>query len=144
MTKSKINLVLFCSITGVNIKSCCKEIKLYAKANNKDIKINSLYCVEDEMANYAKNYLTQLSFNEPHTLTKILQLPYSQLLETAKSALENTLKNIYNDNKNNEKEQYVLLTLHPVLYHQSTRSFINPYSAFFFKSHFFTNSCGLT
>jgi hypothetical protein len=145
-----MDLVLLSTITGQGVKACMTNLSAYATQAPRSRRLlyvdkdgrahNSMTreridsctsrdivwaCLEDALPDAAAEKLRRLfpSPSEKHYgLSNVLALPYLELAEACRKALENTVTHLH---QTGVARGY--LTLHPVLYHQQTTEFVQPY-----------------
>jgi len=135
-----MNVTIFCATAGLDIEKCVNNIDIYAAANtNKRIKY---YCLEKAFHEPAKSFLDKI-ISPPlpnYKLVHVLMLPCEELKIVCHEGLEIILNNIKNEFIEGEN---IILSLHPVLYHQITKEYVQPYSPSAIKESLSKYSIGL-
>jgi hypothetical protein len=116
-----MNIAIMCSIPGIGVKDCVKNINSQAMAT---IGCNVKWVdLEEELISPAEEFL-RLRF--PHhtgsfKLAHVVSLPDDELASVWHEAFDNAISELANKTP---KGDVSLLSMHPVMYHQNTQEYI--------------------
>jgi hypothetical protein len=128
-----MDIVLIGTVTGQNIDKCIGHVRENINPDKSVLwgpNSDNTYCLE--------NYLVQ-SFDEMfgikrQKLSKVLSQPEREIATAASYAIDNLLSDLKEvETVSRNEYDLTFVTLHPVLYHGETRSFISPYQSEPFK-----------
>ena len=127
-----MDVVFVCSITGQNIRQCIQHA-CQQRAPSGAVLTNSEngkpFCLED--------YLQEAANLGHDSLSTVLAKPETELLEIADDAVHDLATTLHHKSESDSRKYNVaFVTLHPVLYHGETKSFISPYRASSFSDSF--------
>lgn len=119
-----MRLVVFSSVSGVDIKSSITKLRTHG-ASQKVIVVGP-FKVEDACVTVAQPVLEDLHPKTQHTFAQFLTLPFRHICDSCARAFEATAAQACEEARSAQAE-FAFVAFHPVLFHQSTTGFIEPY-----------------
>jgi hypothetical protein len=115
-----LKIVLLSSIPGCDVDLCAEELRQHAEAQG--VHCSKVLKIEDFLLEVAKPLLAAVE-DGPFSILDVVRLALPQLADLCQRAFEATLGAIP------PSDDLVLLTFHPVLFHQGTSEFAVPYKS---------------
>jgi hypothetical protein len=119
-----MKLVIFSSASGIDAATCIRNLGTYGASTGASYV--GPYKVEDRCVDAALPTLQKLYRGTKHTLAQFLTLPTEHICSFCEQGFRQTVAAACEEGRK-KKAEFVFLAFHPVLSHQRTTGFVEPY-----------------